>query len=195
MKFSVTCPYCSREVLLASSVLGQKIVCPACQRNFMVTIIEPMEKQDSVISEKVKLSYRPDLEQSEKLIKKFEQDLEEMEVENVLDCFYAIEELISEYVENDMQDEDTKMALLVIASSKQIDISKEVKEHLQKTMPGIPLPAHIGYDTLTDIRERQGRYEECILLCQQAMEEGWTGDWQNRINRCRKTSMIKRKEK
>ncbi len=117
-----------------------------------------------------------------------------MEVENTLDCFYALEELISEYIEKDIKDDDTKTALLVIASRKQIDISKEVKEHLQKTMPGIPLPSHLGYETLSDIRERQGRYEECITLCQQAIEEGWTGDWQNRLNRCRKTSMIKRKE-
>lgn len=195
MKFSVTCPYCSKEVLLASSEVGQKILCPACNRVFMVTIIEPVEKNEEVVANKSKLAFRPDLEQSDKLIKQVEKDLEEMEVENMLDCFYALEELISEYNENDMKDKDTKTALLVIASKKQIDISKEVREHLQKTMPGIPLPAHLGYDTLSDIRERQGQYEECILLCHQAMEEGWSGDWQNRMNRCRKTSMIRRKEK
>lgn len=161
----------------------------------MVTIIEPVEKNEEVVANKSKLAFRPDLEQSDKLIKQVEKDLEEMEVENMLDCFYALEELISEYNENDMKDKDTKTALLVIASKKQIDISKEVREHLQKTMPGIPLPAHLGYDTLSDIRERQGQYEECILLCHQAMEEGWSGDWQNRMNRCRKTSMIRRKEK
>ncbi len=194
MKFSVTCPYCAKEVLLASSEVGQKILCPTCQRVFMITIIEPVDTNEGIVINKNKLPFRPDLEQLDKLIKKVEKDLEEMEVENTLDCFYALEELISEYIESDMNDNDVKTALLVIVSKKQIDISKEVKEHLQKTMNGIPLPSHLGYDTLSDIRERQGRYEECIALCQQAIEEGWTGDWQNRLNRCRKTSMIKRKE-
>lgn len=195
MKFSVTCPYCSKEVLLPTSEIGKKVLCPLCHHFFVVEIIEPVEKKEDILANKNKLPYRPDLEQSDKLIKKVKKDLEEMEVENVLDCFYALEELISEYIEEDINDNDTKTALLVIASKKQIDLSKEVKEHLQQTMPGIPLPAHLGYDTLSDIRERQGQYEECIILCQQAIEEGWSGDWQNRMNRCRKTSMIKRKEK
>jgi len=194
MKFSVTCPYCSKEVLLNSSAVGKKILCPACHRLFMVTIIEPVDKDNEVIHPKSKLSFRPELEQSKKLVKRVDKDLEEMETENVLDCFYALEELISEYLENEKEDEDTQIALLVIASQKQIRLSKAVKEHLQKNMPGVPLPAHLGYATLSDIRERQGRYDECITLCQQAMEEGWSGDWQNRINRCRRTSMIKRKE-
>ncbi|MGC8737035.1 MAG: hypothetical protein ACP5UA_00145 [Candidatus Hydrogenedens sp.] len=195
MKFIVTCPYCSKEVLLPTSIIGQKVLCPNCQRLFMVTIIEPVEKNEDIVVNKSKLAYRPDLEQSDSLLKKMEKDLEEMEVEDVLDCFYALEELISRYIEEDIKDNDTKTALLIITSKKQIDLSKEVKEHIQQTMPGIPLPAHLGYDTLSDIRERQGQYEECISLCQQAIEEGWTGDWQNRMNRCRKTSMIKRKEK
>ncbi len=195
MKFSVTCPYCSKEVVLPSLEVGQKIVCPTCQRVFMITIIEPVDKNDDAITSKSKLDYHPDLEQSKELIKKVEKDLKEMDVENVLDCFYALDELISEYIERDIDDEGTKTALLVIVSKKQIDISRDVKEYFEKTMPGIPLPTHLGYDTLLDIRERQGQYEECILLCQRAIEEGWTGDWQNRMNRCRKTSMIKKKEK
>lgn len=195
MKFSVTCPYCSKEVLLPSSEIGKKVLCPACNHIFIIKIIEPVEEKESVIANKNKLAYRPDLEQSDKLIKKVEKDLEEMEVENILDCFYALEELISQYIEEDIKDNDTKTALLVIASKKQIDLSREVIEHLLQTMPGIPLPAHLGYDVLSDIRERQGQYEECIVLCQKAIEEGWSGDWQNRMNRCRKTSMIKRKEK
>lgn len=195
MKFSVTCPYCSNEVLLASSELDQKILCSACQRVFMLTIVEPVKENGDITPDRSKLLFRPDLEQSEKIIQKVEKDLEEMEIENVLDCFYALEELISGYIDNESEDNDSKTALLVIASKKQIEISREVKEYLQKTMPGIPLPAHLGYETLSDIRERQGKYEECIAICQQAIEEGWTGDWQNRLNRCRKTSMIKRKEK
>ncbi len=195
MKFSVVCPYCSREVFFESSGVEQKVLCPFCQKKFMVSIIEPIEKNETPLTDKSKLPFRPDLEQSKKLINKVEKDIDEMEAEDVLDSFYAIEELISDYLENDELDIDTKTALLVIASRKQIDLSSGVKQHLQNSMPGVPLPTHLGYDVLSDIRERQGQYGESIQLCQQAIEEGWTGDWQTRLNRCRKTSMIRKKEK
>mgnify|MGYP000886615042 CR=1 FL=1 len=194
MKFSVVCPYCSREVLLESSGVEQKVLCPFCQNKFMVTIIEPVDKNESLSEDKSRLPFHPDLEQSKKLIKKVEEDFNKMKAEDILDCFYALEELISDYLENEELDIDTKTALLVIASKKQIDLSKKVKQHLQKSMPGVPLTTHLGYDVLSDIRERQGQYGESIQLCQQAIEEGWAGDWQNRLNRCRKTSMIKKKK-
>ncbi|HOK08858.1 MAG TPA: hypothetical protein PLT82_12725 [Candidatus Hydrogenedens sp.] len=195
MKFTVTCPYCSKEVPLNSSEVGQKVICPYCNKPFVVKIIEPIDKSETPpIADKSKLSFHPELEESKQLINKVEKDIDEMEAENILDKFYALEELISNYIEEQKYDPDTKVALLVIASKKQIEISKQVKEHLQKNSPGLPLPAHIGYITLSDIRERQGIYEECIIICQQALEEGWTGDWQIRLNRCRKTSMIKKRK-
>jgi hypothetical protein len=55
-----------------------------------------------------------------------------MKAEDILDCFYALEELISDYLENEELDIDTKTALLVIASKKQIDLSKKVK-HIYKS--------------------------------------------------------------
>ncbi len=65
----------------------------------MVSIIEPIDKNESSLVDKSKLPFRPDLEQSKKLIDKVEKDIDEMEAEDILDSFYAIEELISDYLE------------------------------------------------------------------------------------------------
>lgn len=48
------------------------------------------------------------------------------------------------------------------------------------------LPQHHGYKQLAIIREREGNLNEAIRLCQQAMDEGWKGDWPQRLERYRK---------
>jgi tetratricopeptide (TPR) repeat protein len=48
------------------------------------------------------------------------------------------------------------------------------------------LPQHYGYKQLAIIREREGNLNEAIRLCNQALEEGWKGDWSQRIERYRK---------
>lgn len=194
MKFTVTCPHCSKSVSISSSIIGQKVTCPYCNTAFLITLIEPTDEQAPTSSAKTRLPFRPDLETAPQLIQKVEMDIQKMDTENTLDLFYALEELISLYSDDETIDLDTKTALLVITSKKQIEISAPVKEHLSKHSPGLPLPAHLGYATLADIRERQGKYEETIQICQQAIAEGWTGDWQVRINRCRKTSFIRKKK-
>jgi hypothetical protein len=48
------------------------------------------------------------------------------------------------------------------------------------------LPEHAGFKRLCIIRENQGNYEEVIRLATQAKEEGWTGNWDNRIEKAKK---------
>jgi tetratricopeptide (TPR) repeat protein len=48
------------------------------------------------------------------------------------------------------------------------------------------LPTHKGYEQLAIILEKQNKYSEAIEICQQALEQGWAGDWERRIERCRK---------
>ncbi|MFD1407678.1 tetratricopeptide repeat protein [Kroppenstedtia eburnea] len=45
------------------------------------------------------------------------------------------------------------------------------------------LPQHYGYKQLAIIHEKQGRFNDAIGLCKQALEEGWKGDWETRIRR------------
>jgi len=47
-------------------------------------------------------------------------------------------------------------------------------------------PGHRGFKQLAIIREKEGNLEAAIALAGQAMVQGWTGDWDNRIDRLRK---------
>lgn len=57
------------------------------------------------------------------------------------------------------------------------------KQPLSESAP--VLPSHTGYSRLATLREKQGRFAEAICLCREAQEQGWTGDWENRIARCK----------
>jgi len=48
------------------------------------------------------------------------------------------------------------------------------------------LPAHDGYKQLSIIREKQGDLAEAIRISRQALEQGWSGDWEQRIERYEK---------
>lgn len=46
------------------------------------------------------------------------------------------------------------------------------------------LPSHRGYEQLAIIEEKHKNFARAIHLCLQAKNEGWTGDWDKRIERC-----------
>ena len=45
------------------------------------------------------------------------------------------------------------------------------------------LPAHRGFTQLAIIREKEGKFDEALKLCQTAVKQGWNGDWEKRIAR------------
>lgn len=47
-------------------------------------------------------------------------------------------------------------------------------------------PGHRGFTQLAIIHEKEGNFEAAIALAEQARALGWTGDWDNRIDRLRK---------
>ena len=48
------------------------------------------------------------------------------------------------------------------------------------------LPSHIGYKQLSIIMEKSHQYQRAIDLCTQAQAQGWSGDWERRIDRYKK---------
>ncbi len=54
------------------------------------------------------------------------------------------------------------------------------------TTKHINLPEHIGYKQLAIIKDKQKNYDEVISICLKAKEEGWNGDWDNRIAKAKK---------
>lgn len=73
----------------------------------------------------------------------------------------------------------------VQACNQQIAIGEKAAEAFRKEFND-PLPSHMGYKQLAIILEKQGDFDKTIVLCQKAHGQGWAGDWEKRIDRCRK---------
>jgi hypothetical protein len=78
--------------------------------------------------------------------------------------------------------------LAFAACYKQMRISPQVLEILKERYPNTPLPAHLGYLHAASMMEQQGRCQQAIEICRQALSEGWSGDWSLRIQRMARQS-------
>ena len=74
----------------------------------------------------------------------------------------------------------------ILACKKQIQIALQAAQQFRREYPNNPLPSHVGYTQLTIIYDKEDRLDEAIQIAQQAQEQGWNGDWDNRIERYRK---------
>ena len=75
------------------------------------------------------------------------------------------------------------------ACLKQIELAPQARQAFKEKYAAFGqanLPSHRGYGQLAIVLEKQGRLRESIELCIRAESEGWAGDWQHRIDRCRK---------
>jgi len=72
------------------------------------------------------------------------------------------------------------------ACLKQIEISEKAAAAFRKEYSDSQLPAHEGYGQLCIILEKQEKFEEAIKFAEQAKKQGWSGDWDGRVERCKK---------
>jgi hypothetical protein len=72
------------------------------------------------------------------------------------------------------------------ACQAQIQIAPQVARAMKKEYRGRPLPRHVGFQQLTIIYDKQGRYADAIKIAQEAKRQGWNGDWDKRIERYQK---------
>jgi tetratricopeptide (TPR) repeat protein len=82
--------------------------------------------------------------------------------------------------------DDFALQKAVEACEQQISISDGAARAFKEEYGGQVLPAHVGFEQLAIIREKDGRIEEAIGLCEQALKEGWSGNWERRITRYEK---------
>ena len=72
------------------------------------------------------------------------------------------------------------------ACRDQIALAPEAAKAFRTRYRGTPLPGHRGYQQLAIVLEKQGQFADAIQLCRQALEQGWSGDWAGRTERCQK---------
>lgn len=102
-----------------------------------------------------------------------------------VDQHYLYQEMIQIFYRS--RDVDaTALSDAVMACQKQISIAVKVARLLKSEYPGEQLPAHVGYKQLAIVLEKEDKYPEVIRLMNQAISQGWNGDWEKRIERCEK---------
>lgn len=86
------------------------------------------------------------------------------------------------------------LEIAIDACRKQIALAPRAAEVFRREWKLIPRP--LGFWQLAVILEKEGNYDEAIALATQALEQGWAGDWEERIARCkqrltRRTSAVR----
>jgi hypothetical protein len=116
------------------------------------------------------------------MLAKAEQLVAEGAAKSVLDLhFMYMAEIQTNYRDRDSRPEALDAAIRACYS--QIAISRKAKSAFLREY-GNPIPSHTGFKQLAIIREKQGAFNEAIMLCSRAKDEGWMGDWDARIARC-----------
>lgn len=111
------------------------------------------------------------------------QKVEELETSNVLDLHFTYQVMIQIHyrMRNDYESAFDKA---VGACEKQIQLAPRAAKVFKRDPNTSELPAHIGYQQLAIIREKQKDYDAVINLCLKAKMQGWDGDWDKRVERC-----------
>ena len=114
---------------------------------------------------------------------------QESETGDIIDRHFTYAHMIKVYYRDRNRDESA-LALAIEACQKQIAIAPQVIEEWTKDSLASQggLPAHSGFEQLAIILEKNKDYEGAIQLSQQALQQGWNGDWEKRIARCRQRS-------
>jgi len=100
----------------------------------------------------------------------------------ILDRHFAYGQMITNYYHAPGGD-STALELTKFACKKQIILAPQAAKAFRKEISFQELPEHKGYERLVMILEKEKNYDEAIQLCNQAKEQGWQGDWENRIAR------------
>lgn len=104
---------------------------------------------------------------------------------NVLDRHFTLsEKMVIYYREREASPEAMEKAIQ--ACREQIAMAPEAAKAFLKEYPWQPLPAHAGYRQLRIILEKQGKFDEAIELCEQAKQQGWSGNWDKQIETLKK---------
>lgn len=98
----------------------------------------------------------------------------------VLDKHFELSENIPLYYKNR---EVEGLEKTIEACRQQIELACQAKAAFLEKYPWQPLPSHRGYEQLAIILGKQGKHGEAIQVCEQAKGEGWSGDWDTRIER------------
>ncbi len=104
---------------------------------------------------------------------------------DILDLHFSFQQEIEIYY-RDRDTDPTALEKAIKACEDQIRIAPEAAKAFLKEYPHQTLPAHVGYTQLAIIFKKQGKYKKLMEICEQAKKQGWSGDWDKRIEEAKK---------
>lgn len=104
---------------------------------------------------------------------------------DILDLHFALQQEIEIYY-RDRNTDPTALKKSISACEQQIKIAQEAAKAFLKEYPGEQLPAHAGYSQLAIILKKRGEHKRVIEICEHAKKQGWSGNWDRRIEEAKK---------
>lgn len=101
-----------------------------------------------------------------------------------LDQHFFYQQMIEVYYKD--RSDPTQLQVAISACKQQIAIASKAAKVFQKKYRDLPLPSHKGYEQMVIILEKSKCYQEAIDLCKKAKDQGWIGNWDQRIEKCAK---------
>ncbi len=104
---------------------------------------------------------------------------------DILDLHFTLQQEMEIYY-RERDTDSTALEKAIKACEDQINIAPQAAKQFLKEYPDQSLPAHAGYEQLAIILKKQGNFKRVIELSEQAKKQGWTGDWDRRIQEAKK---------
>lgn len=101
-----------------------------------------------------------------------------------LDQHFLFQQMIEVYYKD--RSDPTQLQAAISACRQQIEISSKAAKNFRAKHKNLALPSHKGYEQLIIIQEKAGNLQEAIDLCNKAKLQGWSGNWDQRIEKCEK---------
>jgi tetratricopeptide (TPR) repeat protein len=114
-----------------------------------------------------------------KILDKAEESIDD--TTDILDVHFLLEQKIKTWYKD--RDQPSALEKAIEACKRQIEIGPLTAKAFRAGYNG-PLPIHKGYEQLAIVYEIQKEYAQAIGLCDEAVQQGWAGDWKKRIDRC-----------
>jgi hypothetical protein len=190
------CPYCACTISPADPYVQTHGRCTQCGGAITLPpnlVKTPSALPSSGVPVDGSLPFAPEAEQDPAVQAEVLADLGVADpMENPVGTHYVLQELITDYVEQ-VRTDPRAVLLAIEACRQQIAMAPAVVMALHRSHPAAALPRHAGFEALCLLRERQGQYEDVVLLAEEALAQGWAGPWERLIIRCKKTTIQRKK--
>lgn len=103
----------------------------------------------------------------------------------LMDFHFLYHQLIKTHYSNRNNDQKS-FDKSIKACEQQIEIASQVAKAFKEELKNDFMPFHTGYNQLVIVKEKEKKYQAVIDLCTKAQKEGWSGDWEHRIERCKR---------